>query len=82
MARFRMATAATTPEHQKLKIGDTIADLQANAIGKDVVWKGLSSASVSPGMIPLDGPATAMLAASRFPGGFKGFSDGVNSIQG
>lgn len=81
MARFRLASAHVI-DGRKLKIGSTIADTQGNAVAGDYVWSGLNAASLSYGLIPLDGAATTMLNASRFAGGPARISDGVNSIDG
>jgi hypothetical protein len=81
MARFG-STVAIVVGHQRYKAGTTFADSKANAIGNDVIWVGLSSASMSPGLIPLDGTATSMKAASVYSGISIARPDGANSIEG
>jgi hypothetical protein len=82
MARFG-STVSFVVNHKKYPAGQTYADTQGNAVGKDVVWASVAnSASMSPGLIPLDGAATAIMNASRFVGITVPRPDGVNSIDG
>jgi hypothetical protein len=83
MARFQSTVAFTVPiggAHVKYKAGTIFADTGANALAGDVVWVGMSSGSMSPGLIPLDGTATTMKGASPFAGVSIARPDGVNSI--
>lgn len=81
MARFG-STCSFVVGGKKYKAGQTYADTQGNAIAGDVVWVGLSSSSMSPGHIPLDGAATTMKNGSVFAGVSFARPDGVNSIDG
>jgi hypothetical protein len=80
MARFG-STVAFVVGGRKYKAGQTYADSQVNAIGNDVVWVGMSSATMSPGLVPLDGAATTMKGGSRFSGTAVPTIDGANSIE-
>ena len=80
MARFG-STAAFVVAGRKYKAGQTYADLAVNAVGNDVVWVGMSSATMSPALVPLDGAATAMKNGSRFSGTAVTTIDGANSIE-
>ena len=87
MARFGSTVSFTVPTspngtHKKYKAGQTYADTAANALAGDVVWYGMSSATMSPGLIPLDGAATTMKNASVYAGISIARPDGVNSIDG
>jgi hypothetical protein len=81
MARFG-STVAFVVGHVRYKAGTTFADSKANAIGNDVVWPGLSSSSMSPGLIPLDGTATSMKSGSVYSGISTARPDGANSVEG
>jgi hypothetical protein len=81
MARFG-STVAFVVAHKKYPAGTTYADTKANAVGSDVVWAGMSSSTMSPGLIPLDGTASTMKNASPFAGIQIARPDGVNSIDG
>jgi hypothetical protein len=80
MARFG-STASFVVNHKRYKAGQIYADTKANAVGSDVVWTGMSSATMSPGLVPLDASATTMYNASRFAGVSPPTIDGVNSIE-
>jgi len=81
MARFG-STVAFVVNHVRYKAGQTYADTKGNAIGNDVVWASIaSSASMSPGLVPLDGSATTIHNGSRFAGQSYRI-DGVNSVGG
>ena len=87
MARFGSTCAFTVPTsangpHKKCKAGQTYADTVANAIAGDVVWYGMSSATMSPGLIPIDAAATTMKNGSPYAGISFARPDGVNSIDG
>jgi hypothetical protein len=87
MARFGSTAAFTVPTslggtHKKYRAGTTYADTVGNAIAGDVVWYGMSSSTMSPGLIPLDGAATTMKNASPSAGNNLARPDGVNSIDG
>jgi hypothetical protein len=79
MARFG-STVAFVVGGKRHKAGMTYADTLANAIGNDVIWAGLSSTTMSPGLIPLDGAAVSMKAASVYSGIQTNLIDGANSI--
>jgi hypothetical protein len=64
MARFTLTSCHVFPGGAVIKAGRSIADSVANAVGNDYVVSGLSSSTVTPGMVPLDGAATSMKAAS------------------
>jgi hypothetical protein len=63
MARFRCNQAVHFGS-TRIQAGKTIADTQANAQVGDVVFPGLSSQSLPPGCVPLDGGGTTMKNAS------------------
>jgi len=67
MARVQL-TAAMHIGALRYKAGSTLADSQANAVAGDGVWTGLNSTTWNPCMVPLDGPANTMKAASRYAG--------------
>jgi hypothetical protein len=79
MARFG-STVAFVVDGRKYKAGTTYADTAGNALAGDVVWVGMSSSTMSPGLIPLDGGATTMKNASPHAGIQFPRPDGVNSI--
>jgi hypothetical protein len=66
----------------RYEAGTTFADTKANALAGDIIWLGLSSTKMSPGLIPLDGTAVAMKGASVFSGIDIPRPDGANSIEG
>lgn len=81
MARFT-STCAFWVGNKKYKAGTNYADTVGNAIAGDVVWAAVgSSASMSPGLIPLDGAATTIKNGSAFAGIAYARPDGVNSID-
>ena len=88
MARFGSTCAFTVPTspsgggHKKCPAGTTYADTKANAIGNDVIWYGMSSATMSPGLIPIAAAATTMKNGSPYAGISFARPDGVNSIDG
>jgi hypothetical protein len=65
MARFKL-TQAVAVSPWRFRAGETVADSQANAQLGDRVWNGLTSATMAPGMAPLDASATSMKAASVY----------------
>jgi hypothetical protein len=79
MARFG-STVALVVDGKRHKAGTTYADTKANAIAGDIIWLTMSSASMSPGLVPLDGAATSMKAASVYAGKQINLIDGANSI--
>jgi len=79
MARFG-STVAFVVGGKRHKAGQTYADTKANALAGDVIWAGMSSSTMSPGLIPLDGSATSMKAASVYNGVQTNLIDGANSI--
>ena len=81
MARFG-STCAFVVGGRKYKAGTTYADTVGNAQAGDVVWVGMSSSTMSPGLVPLDASATAMKNASVYVGVQVARPDGVNSIDG
>jgi hypothetical protein len=68
MARFRSTQSFYVDGAGvgRVRGGRTVADSQANAQPGDVVWTGLNSQNLPAGMIPLDGLASAMKAASMW----------------
>jgi hypothetical protein len=70
MARFRVQQAfyCDAVGVGRVRAGRTVADSQSAAQPGDIVWTGLNSQSLPQGCIPLDGSASAMLAASRWAG--------------
>jgi hypothetical protein len=80
MARFG-STVAFVVGGKRHKAGQTYCDTKANQVGTDVIWAGMSSATMSPGLIPLDGAATSMKAGSVYAGIQTNLIDGANSIQ-
>ena len=81
MARFG-STVAFVVGGRRYKAGQTYADTGANAIAGDVIWAGMSSSTMSPGLVPLDGAATSMKASSVYSGKQVNLIDGANSIAG
>jgi hypothetical protein len=79
MARFG-STVAFVIGDRKYRAGQTYADTGASALPGDVVWVGLNSTKLSPGLIPLDAGAVSMKAASVFAGIDFPRPDGANSI--
>jgi hypothetical protein len=80
MARFG-STVAFVVAGRKYKAGTTYADTTGNAIAGDVVWVGMSSATMSPGLVPLDGAATSMKNGSVYASATVPRIDGANSIE-
>jgi hypothetical protein len=80
MARFKMQ-AAFHFQDKRVKAGGTLADSLANAQAGDVVWTGLTAATVPAGAVPLDGAATTMFNASRWAGTTWGAPSGRDSID-
>jgi hypothetical protein len=80
MARFGSTTAFVVGG-KKYKAGTTYADTAGNALAGDVVWVGMSTNTMSPGLIPLDGAATAMKGGSPSAGISIARPDGANSID-
>jgi hypothetical protein len=79
MARFG-STVAFVVDGKRHKAGTTYCDSKANQVGNDIIWAGLSSTSMAPGLIPLDGSAVSMKAASVYSGIQTNLIDGANSI--
>jgi hypothetical protein len=79
MARFG-STVAFVVDGKRHRAGTTYCDTKANQVGNDIIWTGMSSSSMSPGLIPLDGSATSMKAASPYSGIQTNLIDGANSI--
>lgn len=79
MARFG-STVAMVVDGKRHKAGTTFCDTKANQVGNDIIWLSMSSATMSPGLIPLDGAATSMKAASVYSGRQINLIDGANSI--
>ena len=65
LARFRLTQAIATAQ-VRYAAGDVVTDTLPLPAPADRHWPGLSSATMGPGMIPLDGAATAMKSASQF----------------
>ena len=80
MARFQL-TAAMSIGSNRYKAGTTLADSQANAVGSDKVWTGMSASTIHPNMVPLDGAATTMKNASPYANVSARQPDGVSSID-
>lgn len=80
MARFG-STVAFVVEGKRYKAGQTYSDNKANQLAGDVVWAGMSSSTMSPGLVPLDGAATSMKAGSLHAGKQVNLIDGANSIS-
>jgi hypothetical protein len=80
MARFG-STVAFVVQGKRYKAGQTYADAAVNALPGDVIWVGMSSASMSPGLVPLDAGATTMKGSSVYAGKTTCI-DGANSIEG
>jgi hypothetical protein len=81
MARFQSRVAFVVAG-KRYKAGTIYADTVGNALAGDVVWAGMSSSTMSPGLIALDGTATTMKGASPSSGLDVARPDGVNSIDG
>ena len=79
MARFG-STVAFVVDGKRHKAGQTYCDSKANQIVGDIIWPGMSSTTMSPGLIPLDGSAVSMKAASVYSGVQTNLIDGANSI--
>jgi hypothetical protein len=80
MARFG-STVAFVVGGKRHKAGTTYCDSKANQIGTDIIWAGMSSSTMSPGLVPLDGSATSMKNASVYASTPIPLIDGANSIQ-
>jgi len=65
----------------RVPAGGTIADSQANAVGKDHVFTGLNANTIPYGAVPLDGSATTAFNASRWAGTSPPQPSGVQSID-
>jgi hypothetical protein len=65
VSRFQLTQAIALPQ-VRFKAGDIVTDVQPATVAGDRYWQGLSSATMAPGMVPLDGGATTMKAASQF----------------
>jgi len=82
MARFRL-TQSIFVKDTKYHGGEVVTDIQPPSVATDRVWLGLSSATMAPGMVPLDGSATSMKAASAFANeNVPNAILGVHSIDG
>jgi hypothetical protein len=79
MARFG-STVAFVVGGKRHKAGQTYCDTKANQVGNDVIWAGMSSSTMSPGLIPLDAGAISMKAGSVYSGIQTNLIDGANSI--
>jgi hypothetical protein len=79
MARFG-STVAFVVDGKRHRAGMTYCDSKANQLAGDIIWTGLSSSTMSPGLIPLDGSAVSMKAASVYSGVQTNLIDGANSI--
>jgi hypothetical protein len=64
MARFRLTQAVVLPSQLRFHAGQIVTDQPPPA--GDLYWAGLTSATMAPGMMPLDGSATTMKNASRY----------------
>jgi hypothetical protein len=80
MARFG-STVAFVVGGKRHKAGTTFADTAASALPGDIIWAGMSSSTMSPGLVPLDAGAIGMKAGSVFSGRTTCI-DGANSIEG
>jgi hypothetical protein len=67
MARFQL-TMAVSVGQVCFAAGEIVTDLQPAPVLGDRYWQGLSSATMAPGMVPLDAGAVSMKAASPFNG--------------
>jgi hypothetical protein len=82
MARFR-SVGCFVIGARKFKAGTIFADTVGNALAGDEVWPGgLTSAQMSPSLVPLDGTASTMMAGSRFANTPTTTIDGANSVHG
>jgi hypothetical protein len=79
MARFG-STVAFVVDGKRHKAGQTYCDSKANQLAGDIIWTGMSSSTMSPGLVPLDGSAVSMKAASVYSGVQTNLIDGANSI--
>jgi hypothetical protein len=79
MARFQLSTAHSFGQ-TRLRAGKTIAD-PGNGLAGDFIVSNLSSANVTPGMVPLDASATTMKNASKYAGVSTGPIPGNDSID-
>ena len=80
MARFKMQ-AAFHFGSMRVRAGQVLTDSSANAQSGDVVWTGLTSATVPVGATPIDGSATTMFNASKYAGTTWGWASGRDSID-
>jgi len=81
VARFRLQSSMVIGA-VKLKPGTVIVESAAAGQAGDYVWAALSSTTVGPHMVPLDGAATTMKNASPFAGAVLPCSiDGANSVS-
>jgi hypothetical protein len=73
MARFQTTAAmyitTTGGVSMRVKAGSYVVDSVGNKVAaSDVVWASLSSSTVQPHMVPIDGAATTMKNASPYAG--------------
>jgi len=81
MARFSLTAAHVFPGGATIRAGRVIADSIRNAKEGDFIVFGLSSATVTPDMTPLDGAATSMKAGSPHANTPARAIDGRGSID-
>lgn len=81
MARFQLTQAVWTGQ-EKLHAGQFVTDTIPLTIPTDRYWPGLTAATMVPGMVPVDGPASAMKSASRYAGEVISAPTGAASVDG
>jgi len=80
MARFQLRQAFHFGS-VKVRAGGVIVDTVANQQPGDVVFAGMSAATLPAGVVALDGSATTMLNASRWAGIGFGAPSGRDSTD-
>jgi hypothetical protein len=81
MARFRL-TQAIAISQARFHAGEIVTDTLPVSATDDRYWQGLTSATMAPGMVPLDAGATSMKAASAFANEvIRTWITGVDSIS-
>jgi len=63
MARFRVHKAFSTAQ-ERFYAGQVVTDTIPLTVASDRYWPGLNAATLPSGLVPLDGSATSMKAAS------------------
>jgi len=67
----------------KFTAGQVVTDTSPASVAADLYWPGLTSATIAPGMVALDGSASTMKSASAFANEvIRTWITGVESVGG